>query len=94
MTLALLGAGIAGLMAGVGHFAGLWATVRRLPSARRPALLLWGSFLIRTALCVGVFIVVAGERWERWLACLAGFLAGRQLVLAARSRTLSRPERT
>jgi F1F0 ATPase subunit 2 len=68
----LAGGGLGGF-----YFAGLWWTVRKLPTAQSPALLSLGSFLLRTAVVLAGFYLVMGDDWERLVACLLGFLAAR-----------------
>jgi F1F0 ATPase subunit 2 len=51
---------VAGALAGFLYFAGLWLTIRRLPDSRRPYLLLPASFLLRAALMLALFYLVAG----------------------------------
>jgi F1F0 ATPase subunit 2 len=75
--LAGLAALIGGLAAGTIFFAGLWWTVRRLPSSRHPALLSLSSFSLRTAAALGVFYLAGQDRWDRLLICLGGFLLAR-----------------
>ncbi len=71
---------VVGLALGVVYFGGLWLTVKRLPTTRRPALLFFGSFLARTALVVaGIYLVMDG-RWERVAVCLAGLLVARVVL--------------
>ena len=56
----------AALLAGGGlggfYFAGLWWTVRKLPTAQSPALLSLGSFLLRTTVVLAGFYLVMGDR--------------------------------
>lgn len=73
-----LGAGI-GL--GIFYFCGLWLTVRRLTTARRPVLMSLSSFFGRLAVVLLGFYFVMGGRWERLIACLVGFLAVRVVVV-------------
>lgn len=87
-TLALACA--AGMALGLFYFGGLWLTVRRLARQRRPLPLFLGSFLGRTALVVAGFYFVMGGRWERMLACLAGFIMAR-LLLTSRLRREASP---
>lgn len=75
--LPLLLAFAAGLGLGLFYFGGLWLTVRRLPTSRHPVPLMLVSFAARTAVAVVGFYFVMGGRWERALACLAGFLVMR-----------------
>jgi F1F0 ATPase subunit 2 len=70
---------------GLFYFGGLWLTVRQLPTCRWPAPLLLGSFVGRTAVVLVGFYVVMRGRWERVLACLAGFIMVR-LFLVSRLR--------
>jgi len=75
---------LAGIGLGLFYFGGLWLTVQRLPTIRHPALLMLGSFLMRTLVALLGFYVVMNGSWARLLVCLAGFLAIRTL-LASRS---------
>ena len=77
----MLMAFLAGMGAGVFYSGGLWWTVRRLPTARQPALLTLGSFLVRTGLSLAVFYVVSGGHWERILASLLGFMIMRGFLV-------------
>lgn len=69
---------IAGLALGSLYFVGLWLTVRRMMQSRRgglPGLL--ASSLLRLALVVLGLYLVAGHRWQDYLAALLGLLAAR-----------------
>ncbi len=72
------------LLAGVGlgaiYFGGLWWTVRRAGSFRRPALSMLASVIVRMAVALGGFHLVAGASWQRLLLCLLGFVVGRAAV--------------
>jgi len=83
-------AAVAGAGLGLLYFGGLWLTVRRLAGSRRPVLLFGGSFLVRTALAVAGFYLVMDGSLARALACLAGFIVVRQ-VLVARLRPGRKP---
>jgi F1F0 ATPase subunit 2 len=78
LVLALL----AGVFLGATFFGGLWWTIRRGVGSKVPALWFLGSILLRTAIAVAGFYVVARGDWHRLLACLLGFLVAR--VLATR----------
>jgi F1F0 ATPase subunit 2 len=80
---------ITGFAMGMFYFGSLWWTVRRLPKARRAGLFALGSLLVRTAAVLLVFYLVMGGRWERLLACLAGFIVAR-IVLVRRLRPAER----
>ena len=88
-TMMLVLAGSAGLVLGAIFFGGLWWTVRKGVSSRRPALWFLGSMLVRTGIVVGGFYLVSGGQWQRLVACLLGFVVARLLVTRL---TCSRPE--
>jgi F1F0 ATPase subunit 2 len=69
--------------AGLGsfYFIGLWWTVQKLPSSKSPALLSLGSFVVRTAVVLTGFYFIMGGQWERLLACLAGFMTARVVLI-------------
>jgi len=74
----------AGAALGLLYFGGLWLTLQRLPTARRPKTLLLGSFVGRTALVLGIFYImarVAEVGWEGLALSLIGFLAVRFLLV-------------
>jgi F1F0 ATPase subunit 2 len=78
LTLALsLAAGV--LLGGI-FFGGLWWTVRKGVSSRRPVLWFLGSLLLRTAIVLAGFFVVADGHWDRMVACLIGFVCARFIV--------------
>ncbi|MGA7983104.1 MAG: ATP synthase subunit I [Chromatiaceae bacterium] len=79
-TVTLVSAGVAGLLLGGFFFGGLWWTVRKGVSAKRPALLFLGSLLLRTVVTVAGFYVVGDGHWQRLLACLLGFVIARFMV--------------
>jgi F1F0 ATPase subunit 2 len=70
----------AGLMLGAVFFGGLWWTVVRGVSSRRPALWFIVSKLLRIAIVLGGFYLVGRNHWERWLTCLLGFVLARVVV--------------
>jgi len=72
---------VIGAVMGAFYFGGLWLTVRRLATDEKPALLLFGSFLVRSGVVLSGFYFVTDGRWERLVACLVGFLAARTLLI-------------
>lgn len=78
-----------GLLLGALFFGGLWWTVVRGMSSRRPALWFFGSSLLRTSITLAGFYFVGGSNWERWLLCLMAFVLARVLV-----KRLIRPPET
>lgn len=85
--LALVLAGLAGCGLGMLFFVGLWWTVRKGISSKRPALWFLGSLLLRTGIVLAGFYLISGGHWERLLACLLGFVIARfAVILLVRSR--------
>ena len=70
----------AGVFLGAVFFGGLWWTVLRGVSSRRPALWFFGSTLLRMSIAMAGFYFVGRENWERWLLCLLGFVLARLVV--------------
>jgi F1F0 ATPase subunit 2 len=71
---------LAGGGLGAIYFGGLWWTVRRAMSFRRPAASMLVSALLRMSVALGGFYLVAAGRWERLLLCLLGFVVARAAV--------------
>ena len=78
----LLLAGGAGLVLGAIFFGGLWWTIRKGVSSKRPAFWFLGSLLVRTNIVLTGFYFVSAGHWQWLLACLLGFVTAR--VLATR----------
>lgn len=72
----LFGAGLGAL-----YFAGLWWTVRRIRSSRRPGMLAVASFLVRAGLTASALYPILDGCWERLLLSLLGFMLVRSLYL-------------
>ena len=77
MLVRLLG----GLAVGIFFYWGLWFTVNRLADSQHRALLLIGSFGIRTLVVLSGFLLLIEKRWEYALLCLIGFSVGRVVVM-------------
>ena len=71
---------LAGAVLGAIYFGGLWWTVRRAGSFRRPASSMLASVLLRMTVALGGFYLVAGNSWQRLLLCLLGFVVARAVV--------------
>ncbi|MEO8362630.1 MAG: ATP synthase subunit I [Vicinamibacteria bacterium] len=94
-ALKLILAGTAGLALGAFFFYGLWWTVRRGVMSEHPALWFLGSLLLRLGATLAGFYAVAGDHWERLMACLVGFIVARAIVTRLVSRPLEpNPSRT
>jgi len=70
---------LAGMALGLLYFGGLAWTVRRL-MAGGGVLLTVSSFLLRGALLLAGFWLLAGNGAEYWIACLVGFTAARVVL--------------
>jgi F1F0 ATPase subunit 2 len=81
--LTLLLSGVDGALLGAIFFGGLWWTVRKAVVAKRPALWIFGSLLLRTGTALVGFHAFAGGHVDRLLLCLVGFGAARFLVTRA-----------
>jgi len=79
-SVTLLLAWLAGMGLGAIFFGGLWCTVCKGFSAKRPALWFLGSLLLRTSIALVGFYFVSGGHWERLLMCLFGFVIVRLVV--------------
>jgi F1F0 ATPase subunit 2 len=79
-ALSLVPALVTGVSLGALFFGGLWWTVSRISSSKRPALLIFGSLLLRTSVALGGFYLIARGHWERLLVCLLGFVFARVIV--------------
>lgn len=85
----------AGAGLGAIYFGGLWWTVRRAGSFRRPASSMLVSVLVRMTVALGGFYLVADGSWQRLLLCVAGFVGARAVVswrLRPAMRGASAPE--
>lgn len=85
-TLALASAG--GMLIGFGYFGVLWWAVRRVPTARHPALLIGGTFLLRTAGAAAGIVLVSQGEIVGLLGAVAGFLVARTIVIRVVGRPL------
>ena len=79
-TLGLLLALAAGVLLGAMFFGGLWWTVQKGVSSKRPALWFFGSLLLRTSITLAGFTFDARGHWERLLMCILGFIIARFIV--------------
>lgn len=72
---------IAGCLLGLLYFGGLWLTVRKIHEVAQPGLLILASFVVRMAAVLsGFYFVMSGDA-TRLIACLAGFLVVRQVMV-------------
>lgn len=79
----------AGILLGLFFLQGLWLTLRDLDKARRPGLRLLGSMLVRFALVLAAFFVLARYAgWQHVLAAVIGFSLLRLFIIGRFSRKL------
>ena len=79
-TFRLMVALVTGLLLGAMFFSGLWWTVQKGVSSKRPALWFVGSLLVRTSIAVAGFYFIARGHWQRLIVCLIGFVVARLIV--------------
>ncbi|TXD48638.1 ATP synthase subunit I [Polaribacter sp. IC073] len=72
---------LAGILLGILFFGGLWFTVKKSVTAKRPALLIISSFFLRISITVLGFYLIGDNDWQRFLGCLLGFITARFIVL-------------
>lgn len=80
-TLLVLLALAGGLLLGGFFYGGLWWTVRKGLASSRPALWFPASFLLRTGITLAGMSAFSGNRWQRLVVCLLGFLAARLFAI-------------
>ena len=89
-TLSLVLALVTGVLLGAMFFGGLWWTVQKGVSSKRPALWFFGSLLLRTSIALPGFYFMASGHWERLLVCLLGFVLAR-LIVTRLTRAAEKP---
>lgn len=70
----------AGVLLGALFFGGLWWTVQRSLVSAQPAILILGSFLLRTVVTLAGFRAALLGGWQALAACMIGFLIARIVV--------------
>ena len=70
-------------------FGGLWFTVRKTVAAKQPALLIAGSFLLRTGVTLTGFYFIGHGNWQRLIVCLVGFIIARFIIIRLTNREVS-----
>jgi F1F0 ATPase subunit 2 len=70
-----------GVLLGTIFFGGLWWTIQKGVSSKRPALWFSGSLLLRTSIAMAGFFFIARGHSERLLVCLVGFVSARLIVM-------------
>jgi F1F0 ATPase subunit 2 len=90
-AVALLASFVAGGLIGLLFFGGLWLTVRGMNRARRPALRIMASLLLRLCLVLGAFfLLIRYGGWQHAVMAVLGFALLRFAVI--RGARIRRPE--
>lgn len=71
----------AGFALGILFFGGLWLTVKKALSSRRPALWFIGSLLIRVSIALIGFYYLAQGSWKNLLISVSGFIIARTIII-------------
>jgi len=71
---------ITGLLLGTLFFGGLWLTVKKAVTSKKPALWFVGSFLFRTGITLLGFYYTSLGNWQRLLICMLGFIIARLVI--------------
>ena len=79
-TLSLVLALVTGVLLGAMFFGGLWWTVQKGVSSKRPALWFFGSLLLRTSIALAGFYILARGHWENLFMGIFGFVLARLIV--------------
>ena len=88
-TLRLMFIFLAGIILGAIFFGGLWWTVKKGLSSKRPALLFFGSLLLRTGIILAGLYFIGRGNWVRLMVCFFGIIIARFIVTR-----LTRPAKT
>lgn len=72
---------MAGLVLGILFFGGLWFTVKKVITAKRPSLWLVGSFFIRVSITLVGFYYLSQGSWKNLLISLLGFIIARAVII-------------
>ncbi|MFU8794855.1 MAG: ATP synthase subunit I [Dethiobacteria bacterium] len=86
----LLPSMLVGCLVGFFFFGGLWWTVQKITSSRRPYLISVISFIVRTSVALTCFYLLLQTGWQNLLAAMVGFIAIR-FVLAYKLEPERRP---
>ena len=76
-VLNLLPALFGGIILGILFFGGLWLTVRKGLTSKRPGIIFIVSLILRMGIVVMGFYYIGGDSWQKMVVCLVGFLMAR-----------------
>ena len=72
---------IAGMLLGTLFFGGLWLTVKKAVTSKKPALIILGSFVFRIGITLAGFYFIGVGSLQRLLLLLVGFITARFVVI-------------
>jgi|GEM_PF-170416 len=84
-------AALAGLLLGAFFFGGLWWSLRKGLNSDYVALWQITSLVVRMGVSLIGFYLVGGGQWQRLMACLAGFVIARIVILRMTARFEQQP---
>ena len=87
----LLAALAMGIACAALYFFGLWFTIHRIGSSRRPFGLMVSSFMIRAGLLIMAIYWIMDGHVERLIVCMAAFVLVRNLSVKSVLASASRP---
>jgi F1F0 ATPase subunit 2 len=85
---------VGGAANGAFFYGGLWWTVRRVPRARRPGVLLLVSFAVRLGVALPAIYLVSAGGLGRLALCMAGLLIARVALVRILGPSARRSRRT
>lgn len=71
----------AGLALGIVFFGGLWLTVKKVVTSKRPSLWLIGSFLVRVSITLVGFYYLSQGSLKNLLISVLGFIIARPVII-------------
>lgn len=88
-TMVSIFAALTGILLGLLFFGGLWWTVWKGSSSKRPALWFLGSFILRMGIALAGFYLFS-DHWNRLLFCLGGFVVARGFTIRCLTTALEK----
>ncbi len=88
---------LAGLALGAIFFSSLWWSVKKVVSSTHPIFWFVSLLLLRMSVTLAGFYWATSGQWKRLVACLAGFILARTIIMhfvgvSWRQPTVSKPE--
>jgi len=69
-----------GMALGAFYFLSLWKVLQKIADIPNPGFVMLKSFVFRTAVVLTGFYFIMGDKWERVLVALAGFILMREIL--------------